>query len=511
MKTRQNIFFLGVLMLLSSSLFGQDEKVKPATPNASPEAKALLKLIYRLSGKYTLTGQHNYPMAKDRNSKFAADYIGKIPVIWSMDFGFAKAGDKDSYLVRNATVEEAKRQNKMGAIITLCWHAVPPTASEPVTFQPLPGAGAGPLASVQGQLTDQQFKDVLTTGTALNKQWIAQADTIAFYLKQLQKAHVPVLWRPYHEMNGNWFWWGGRTGQYSTQALYRQLFERLVNYHKLNNLVWVWSVDRPTKPGMEFTNFYPGNDYLDILALDVYGSDFKQDYYNQLIALSKGKPITLAEVGSPPSPEILNSQPKWSYWVTWAGFVRNSSKKQYEALNNDTRVLGLDDPEYINAINPFRKITGLPLLALNKAADFSGEWVLNENKSILNNNGASSLPYKLKISQKGNEVTIQKLFIDEWQDNRVTEEKISLNGEESKQGPLNSPRVTTASLSANADTLIIKSKVTFGNGGQAMQTASSETWHLQNRGKELFITQSSVSPRGERKITMVYDKKVPDN
>jgi mannan endo-1,4-beta-mannosidase len=507
MKSRQNTLVLAVvLMMLSSTLFGQNETAKPATPGASPEAKALLQLIYNLSGKYTLMGQHNFPAAKDRNSEFAADYTGKAPAIWSTDFGFAREGDKDSYLKRADMVKEAIRQNKMGAIVTLCWHAVPPTASEPVTFQPLPGNEQAPLASVQGRLTDQQFKDILTPGTALNKKWMAQVDTIAGYLKQLQKAHVAVLWRPYHEMNGSWFWWGGRTGQYSTQALYRQIFERLVNYHKLNNLIWVWSVDRPTKPGMEFTNYYPGNKYLDILALDVYGSDFKQDYYDQLLALSNGKPITLGEVGSPPSPEVLNIQPKWSYWIIWAGMVRNTSKKQYEALINDPRMLGLDDPGYINAVNPFRTALGLPALSLSKPANFSGEWVLNEDKSTLDNFGAGSLPAKLKIVQNGNEMSVQRSYIEEWQDDRITDEKIMLSGEETKSTYMNSPRVTIANLSANKDTLTIKSKTTFNFNGQTSQMLTTETWDLQTHGKVLSITQLSTSQRGDRKITMIYEK-----
>ena len=156
---------------------------------------------------------------------------------------------------------------------------------------------------------------------------MAQVDTIAYYLKQLQKAHVPVLWRPYHEMNGTWFWWGGRYSGYPTKALYQQIFDRLVNYHKLNNLIWVWSVDRPTKPGMEFSNFFPGSKYFDIAALDVYGSDFNQSYYDQLLALANGKPITLAEVGNPPSPQVLSQQPKWSYWVIWAGMAHLTRQK----------------------------------------------------------------------------------------------------------------------------------------------------------------------------------------
>ena len=141
MSIRHLVFVPVILVLTASFAFGQIQPVKPATPHATPEAKALLQLIYKLSGKYTLTGQHNFPAAGDRNSKFAAAYTGKPPVIWSTDFGFAKEGDKDSHLKRQAMVEEAERQNEMGSIITLCWHAVPPTANEPVTFQPVAGRG----------------------------------------------------------------------------------------------------------------------------------------------------------------------------------------------------------------------------------------------------------------------------------------------------------------------------------------------------------------------------------
>ena len=506
MKLRQCILVAACLLLVVCSVYGQNEAIKPATPNASPEAKALLQLIYNLNGKYTLTGQHNFPISGDRNSVFFADYVGKMPVIWSTDFGFAKEGDKDSYKMRAAMVEEAKRQNKAGSLITLCWHAVPPTAHEPITFQPVPGADPGMLASVQGRLTDDQFKDILTPGTALYKNWAAQVDTIAYYLKQLEKAHIPVLWRPYHEMNGNWFWWGNRTGDYGTKALYRQLFERLVNYHKLHNLVWVWSVDRPTKVGMEFNNFYPGDRYLDILALDVYGSDFKKDYYDQLLALSNGKPITLAEVGSPPSPEVLESQPKWSYWVIWAGMVRNTSKTQYNMLVNDPRVLGRDDPAYINTINPFRAGVGLPLLSLSKPADFSGEWVLDEAKSSFGAMGAGNSAARLKITQDDNGISLQKTFIEEWRDNRLTDEKIKFDGSESQSEFMGLARVSTAGMSAGRDTLTVNSKVSFNRGGQITQMLSTEVWSLQGHGKELCITQTSDSPQGKRKTIIVYDK-----
>lgn len=507
MKRKQNIILSGLFICFCTAVFGQAENIKPVSPNASPEAKALLQLISSLSGKYTLTGQHNFPAAKDRNSTFAAAFTGKAPVIWSTDFGFAKEGDKDSYLLRPAMVEEAKRQNQLGSIITLCWHAVPPTASEPVTFQPLPGADPAALASVQGKLTDQQFKDLLTPGTALYKHWTAQVDTIAHYLKELQKAHIAVLWRPYHEMNGDWFWWGNRSGQFSTQALYRQIFDRLVNFHKLNNLVWVWSVDRPSRPGMEFTNYFPGSKYLDIVALDVYGSDFKQEYYDQLLTLAKGKPVTLAEVGTPPSPEILASQPKWSYWVIWAGMVRTTPKKQFDAIAADPRVLGRIDQAYIQAANPFRSQLGLPLLPSTQPADFSGEWILNEDKSTIGNSGAVDLPFKLNIDQSSTEIAVKKSYLQEWTDDRVTNENMKLNGEEIKSEYFGGQRVTTANLSAGKDTLMIRSNTKFNRGDQSTAMKASEAWALQQNGKTLIVTQTSSTPQGERKIVLIYDKK----
>ena len=370
MKYRQitSWLFTGLLCAGASPLFGSEGSIKPVTPNASPEANALLQFLYSISGKYTLTGQHNYPNTKDASTRQAAKYSGKTPVIYSQDWGFAEDGDKDSYLARPDTVEEVKRQHKLGSIITICWHAVPPTAYEPVTFRPRRGKAAPPkLASVQGKLKNDEFKDVLTPGTELYDRWCAHVDTVAVYLKRLRDANVPVLWRPYHEMNGDWFWWGGRRGEHSTAALYRQMFDRYTNHHKLNNLIWVWSVDRPSTPQRQFADYFPGSKYLDVVSLDVYGSDFKQSYYDDLLKLADGKPLALAEVGDPPSLEVLEKQPKWTLYVIWAEMVQMTKQDVLQALVNDTRMLSLEDPAYHKVIAPFRAACGLPPLRLAEA------------------------------------------------------------------------------------------------------------------------------------------------
>jgi mannan endo-1,4-beta-mannosidase len=498
------------LFVFGISIFGQNANIQPVTPNASPEAKALLAYIQGLSGKHTLTGQHNYPQSGDRNTQFAADYIGKTPVVWSDDFGFSKVGDKDTYLARPEIIKEAIRQYRLGSIVTLCWHAVPPTADEPVTFQPLPGANPEMLASVQGQLTDAQFKDLLTKGTALNKHWMQQVDVIAAYLKQLQDAHVPILWRPYHEMNGGWFWWGGRfKGEYTTAALYRQIYDRLVNFHKLNNLIWVWSVDRPTEPVKAFTNYYPGNQYLDILALDVYGSDFKQAYYDSLMVLSKGKPITLAEVGNPPTLDILKQQPNWTWWVIWAGFVRSTPREQFKTYVKDSRMLFMEDAAYAKGIENIRKVSGFAPLVISRPADFTGEWVLNEYESTIGTNELANTPYKLSIIQKENELTIASVSKVEWADDEVTKQILALDGTENKSTVFNnSPRIQVASWSSGKDTLTIDSKVTTNFGGNSRERKSKEVWSFQRRGKQLVIARTADSFRGgSSSSSMVYDRK----
>jgi mannan endo-1,4-beta-mannosidase len=488
--------------------------IGPANPNMSPEAKALLDLYYRISGKYTLTGQHNYPSTRDRNSKFAAKYIGKTPVIWSADMGFAKEGDKDSYLSRPDIVKEAIRQHKKGSIITICWHAVPPTANEPITFQPVRGKIVSPdsLASVQGKMLEEQYKEMLTPGTRLYKKWAAQVDTIAVYLKKLQEAKVPVLWRPYHEMNGDWFWWGGRVGQNSTSDIYRQIFDRLVNYHKLNNLIWVWNVDRPSTPIRKFSNFYPGDKYLDIASLDVYGSDFNQAYYDSLMVLAKGKPILFGEVGNPPSLEVLEKQPHWGSWVIWSGFVRNTSKKQFQEFVDSKRMLFMEDPAYWEVVASYRKVCGLAPLPLKEKypVNFSGTWLLNEEKSESNGKAGllgGSAFYKMIVDQDNDLLFVKKFTVSEWADDEITNEEIQLDGAEMKSVFFNTPRTSKASWDNDSKSLKISTQSKMNRGGQTTEINSSETWSLQDGGRVLKIVQTSTGFRGGANTTsLIFEK-----
>lgn len=505
MKTR---VFLCVFCFLGMGwLLGEGRAIQPANPEASPEAKALLAFFYEISGKYILSGQHNYPNTRSTNSRFFARYIGKRPVIWSSDMGFAKGGDKDSYLARPDIVQEAIRQHRQGAIITLCWHAVPPTADEPVTFQPLPGANPDSLLSVQGRLTDRQFQEILTPGTRLYSRWCAQVDTVAFYLKKLRDAHVPVLWRPYHEMNGNWFWWGGRPNEPATRRLYQQLFDRYVYYHKLNNLIWVWSVDRFHNPSMHFSHYYPGNEYVDILALDVYGNDFNQAYYDSLLALSKGKPLVLGEVGNPPNIEIFQKQPLWSYYVIWAGMVRNVPKHGHEKLIQSRRVLFLNDPVYWKLSAQYRTSCTLPVLPLFAIpVDFTGNWMLCEQESQFDRFGPANIPSRLYINQEWDELIVQKHFIQEWKEDEITEGHFFIDGREVELAFMEMPQKWIAKWSEKDKALRIESTAQLKRGDEIRTMKTEELWRLKNKGKILSIEYSGMTLWGERKLKLIYEK-----
>jgi mannan endo-1,4-beta-mannosidase len=322
----------------------------PVNSHATPETGALLRYLDSISGHYTMTGQHNFPNDASRWTDRAYDLTGKYPALFGEDFGFSAAEDKDSIESRPSMIAEVKRQYQNGAVIALTWHAVRPTDDEPVSFRD----------SVQGHLTDFEWHELLTPGTDLNRRWCAQVDVIAGYLEQLRDAHVPVLFRPYHEMNGNWFWWGGRPGKDGSAALYRQLYDRYVNLHHLDNLVWVWNVNTPGGNAGPIADYYPGAQFADVLTMDVYG-EFKQEYHTDMLELAAGKPIALGEVGAAPTPDILSAQPHWTYFMIWSNIVDSSNTPEsLEAIYSAPQSLTRSDPRMSTAMADIRKATTKP-------------------------------------------------------------------------------------------------------------------------------------------------------
>ena len=222
------------------------------------------------------------------------------------------------------------------------------------------------------------------------------------------------------------------------------------------------------KPEREHAKYFPGIEYVDVLGLDVYGSDFAQSYYDSLVKLSQGKPLALAEVGNPPVPEIMEKQPLWTYYSTWSGMVRNTTRKQYAVIMGTGRMLGLDDPAYAEVTASYRKACGLPPVHIEvPPADFSSTWVLNEEMSDFGPMGAGFSPARLIVTHQGNVLTVRSTVIREFTDDETTEAKYVLDGSESKSEFMRSPRTTVARMSADGSTLIMDS---FRGPGKVEQT-----------------------------------------
>ncbi|HUZ59097.1 MAG TPA: glycosyl hydrolase [Hanamia sp.] len=321
-------YLLTILLFVSPAMFAQP--FQPVNKNASPEARKLLSYLYSIDGKYILSGEHG----DERWLDTVKSITGKYPAVWGNDFIWH--GDKDP---GQDVVNKAIEKYKEGYIITLMWHQGRPIDNPPYGWK----------ESVQAKLTDAQWKELTTKGTELNKRWLAQIDIEAGYLKQLDSAHVPILWRPYHEMNGVWFWWGNRKGKDGIQKLWKMMYDRYVNHFHLNNLLWVWGANGPRDiPGDEaysYKGFYPGKDYVDVLGADVYHKDYEQKDYNELLDVAKGKLIALTEVGELPNAIILKAQPKWVWFLVWNNFINPpaNSKQDVNAIYDLPQVLTHDE------------------------------------------------------------------------------------------------------------------------------------------------------------------------
>jgi mannan endo-1,4-beta-mannosidase len=336
---------LGLLLLFvavsASPLCAADAGVRPVTPDASPEAVKLLQFIHSISGQRTLAGQHCAPLVESTRLVVVQRATGRYPALFGQDFGFDAPGAWDGINFRQRIVDEAIRRHHEGFIITLMWHAVRPTEDEPVTFH----------ESVSGKVTDAEWQELVTPGSRLHERWKSQVDVIAWHLRQLQYASVPVLWRPYHEMNGGWFWWGKKRGENGYRKLYRMLYDRLTNFHNLRNLIWVYNCNEVGDNVDPYEACYPGADVVDILATDVYRNGFAQRDYDQLLALAGDKPIALGEVGGTPSLDILKKQPRWAWFMCW-GDPPWRDMPAYRALFESEQVLTHERLPWVHLAQP---------------------------------------------------------------------------------------------------------------------------------------------------------------
>ena len=150
---------------------------------------------------------------------------------------------------------------------------------------------------------DCDIEKLITPGTTEYNNWRAQLDEYAIGLEALRVAGVPVLWRPFHEMNRSPFWWTHQnttmtTGRFHT--LWRQTYDYLTNTKGLNNLLWVFAPSTKERSGVGGTeNWYPGDDYVDVIGMSNYlGGTTTQDDRDDQLAFTQAipnKPFAITE------------------------------------------------------------------------------------------------------------------------------------------------------------------------------------------------------------------------
>lgn len=254
-------------------------------------------------------------------------YTVGYPYLWSNQQGTQVFGWEDDGTTQSAI----NWYNSTGGrgVVTFQWHWHSPS---------------GGSVNTNTFYTDKTTFDVskaVTNGTTENTAILRDIDSIASQLKRLQTAGVSVLFRPLHEAGGAWFWWGAK-GSANCLKLYDILYDRITNYHSINNLIWIWSTPE--------SDWYPGNSKVDILGYDSYPGAYnyitQKSVFDQLFDIVQGqKIITMSENG--PIPDIdqcISDDAMWCYFSSWSDMVAsNNSTQHITAVFNHANVITLDE------------------------------------------------------------------------------------------------------------------------------------------------------------------------
>ena len=195
-------------------------------------------------------------------------------------------------------------------------------------------------------------------GGDLNEVYNGYLDMVAEYGAKLQEADVPVLFRPFHENNGSWFWWGAA---YCTPSQYKNLFHYTEEYLRdqkgLHNFLYVYSPGGPFQGTEDYLTRYPGDAYIDVVGFDMYHRDPAQgdDWMNsfgdtmnvvQSFAAQHNKLAAVTEagvlVGNSAMAKAGNQRKDWfrealkaitphrmAYFMTWSNFDETNFDEPY--------------------------------------------------------------------------------------------------------------------------------------------------------------------------------------
>ena len=286
-----------------------DRSFAPVNKNAQPEVRNVLKYLSDITYQRLLTGQHVQTLAMEELETIKTQ-TGKEPALlgfellsYSPNINYLDTDEEcmtevnENYGMLKRAWEWAQKKG----LITFTWH----------WFSPLGGRSK----SFFTKNTDFDASLAVTEGTEEYKALISDIDTMAGILRPFCEKHIPILWRPFHESEGDWFWWGAK-GPETVRRLWKIMFERFTEIHHLDNLIWVWNSTNK--------ECYPGDDMVDIISRDMYPeahrhTSQKAEYEGMLGITDAKKIITIGEIGVLPDPDAVYSEGiGWASFMVWS-------------------------------------------------------------------------------------------------------------------------------------------------------------------------------------------------
>ena len=292
-------------------------QVRLSDANAGTSATALYAYLMALrENGQVLFGHENdinkmvSSTAKEGDVKDITGSISGVYGIDSLALTGAELGISDAKEALNQAVAYSKQAAEQGAIITLSTH-MPNFTNEKIKVNADGSYDFTACDFSEAKDTSNNCAEQILPGGAYNDRFTAYLDIIAEYANALQEDNIPVLFRPYHENTGSWFWWGSSTGVETYKSLWRYTQEYLQS-KGVHNMIYVYSPNGPITGAEEYLTRYPGDEYVDVLAFDYYDdystypATFDDSFFKNLeatcqvvsdLAAKKGKVAAISETG----------------------------------------------------------------------------------------------------------------------------------------------------------------------------------------------------------------------
>lgn len=319
--------------------------------NATDKAKELYSFLKSSYGNYILSGQHTEHGMLDPDFQKIIEQTGRAPAILGLDLIYYSSffDDYGEYaeVYMRTSISSAVEFAGAGGIVTFCWHWVAP---EPFLKKSDNGDYLDAWQGYRTQYVDLDLSAIMADKSSEGYLLLLNdIDMLSERLKVLLENDIPILFRPLHEASGGWFWWGSG-GADAYIELWKLMYERMTVYHKLNNLIWVWNG--------QSKDWYPGDEYVDIIGEDIYTTAKDYDEHAQQFAktinYSNSPKITaLTENGTLfDIDEAKKSNTMWAWFLNWHGIhtipgaelsQEYSSLEMWQEVYNHESVLTLDE------------------------------------------------------------------------------------------------------------------------------------------------------------------------